>query len=341
MPKARQVLIAAAAGLSISMLPVQFDAFSFDGGVAYAKDGNNGGGKGNGGGQSSNSGKGNGGGKSANSGKSGGNGKAAGRSGKNQTRAARSSGKSEGGLLKSLIRGNSGKAGSKSTKTANTKSRGSKKSARPELPVTTAAIPVVNPEAKVKNLNARLGSLNSLKRNVNAYMNSNSPGMVAVREYVMGAAEAQLVTDAAVDAAEEKLAGLEAQLLELETIDTTKLTDADLAALQAEKYALVPAIQAAADELALAEQAAAEAHTTDPEALDDALTALGNPNLVLDDEIREWATDVLDGKIEEVKGILAAEAEQEPVEPVIEPVTEPVEPDPLPLLPEEPPAPEM
>jgi hypothetical protein len=340
MPRTRHVLIAAAAGLSISMLPLQFAPSPFGGGIAWAKNGdNNGGGKGGGGG----------GGRGADKDRSGNNGKGG---GKSSAGRSASKGGSGGGLIKSLLRGNSGKSGGPkaSTRTASVKSGKSKKTAAlPEV----AEIPAARPE---KNLNARLGSLNSLKRNVNAYLNSNSPRMALIREYVLGSAQAELAADALL-AAQEKfddavadlalvapfdgsaplvdpdLATLEARLavldaeLAAEALDPATLTDEELAALETERAALLPAVQAAR-ELGAAEDVAVATPAPDAAALEDALIAAGNPNFQsdpIDPDVLEWATDVLDGKIAEVKDILAAEAAaDEPVAPEPE-LVEPVE----------------
>jgi hypothetical protein len=81
---------------------------------------------------------------------------------------------------------------------------------------------------------------------------------------------------------------------------------ANLDAFNAERAA----VQAAID-LALAEQAAAAAEEPDDAALEAALEAAANPNRDIDDEIIAWASEVLDGKIEEMKQILAAEAAED------------------------------
>jgi hypothetical protein len=331
MAKARQVLIAAAAGLSLGMLPVQFDTLHFGGAVAHAKDGN-GGGNGGGGGGGGNGGGGNGGGKSADSGKAGGNG--AGRGGGSKASVERSSGKSrsEGGLLRSLLRGDAVKAGGKSTpaksaaksasgKTASRKAKQPQKAASLSLPDTA-----VVPAGKPKNLQAKLGGLNSLDRNINAYLNSSSPRMALVREYVLGAAEFELAAEALLAAQAEYAAALaEFGLLGGDTASLDQLTLDQLNTRMAELDALegsVPpanldafnaeraAVQAAID-LALAEQAAAAAEEPDDAALEAALEAAANPNRDIDDEIIAWASEVLDGKIEEMKQILAAEAAED------------------------------
>ena len=70
---------------------------------------------------------------------------------------------------------------------------------------------------KEKNLNAKLGRLNSLNRNINAYINSKSPNFAAVQAFVMASAEAE-VAEGAVAAEQEELEALQDELKALEDI---------------------------------------------------------------------------------------------------------------------------
>ncbi|TIL50964.1 MAG: hypothetical protein E5Y89_31445, partial [Mesorhizobium sp.] len=67
---------------------------------------------------------------------------------------------------------------------------------------------------KEKNLHAKLGRLNSLQRNINAYMNSKSKNFAAVQAYVMASANAQNA-QAAVEAANQAVIDAQAALADL------------------------------------------------------------------------------------------------------------------------------
>jgi len=58
-----------------------------------------------------------------------------------------------------------------------------------EVPAVDLEEPIVN---ETPNLAAKLGGLNSLKRNYHAYLNSNDPRMAAIRGYVVAYAQFEL-----------------------------------------------------------------------------------------------------------------------------------------------------
>lgn len=220
-------------------------------------------------------------------------------------------------------------------------------------------VPSFKDEVKEKNLHAKLGGLNSLKRNYNAYLNANDPKFAAIQGYVMASAnfdltEAELAeataalaaADAEFDAAlgaiqphddfsytaDLTTADLESRLGELEAIDPTTLDAETAAALSAEIGALDAALDSAVA-VSEAEQQVADLEAKQAEqqeavsddALMAALQAGANPNREVDQEMVDWAKDVLGvgetyGKIDQVREALQAET-TEPVDP-----TEPVEP---------------
>ena len=161
------------------------------------------------------------------------------------------------------------------------------------LPVRTelAALPetMVAPEllatVKEKNLNAKLGRLNSLKRNVNAYINSKSPKFAAVQAFVVASAEADLAqaaadaANAAVTAEQAELDALNAELGALTglppaaTPEEQAAREAQIAELNAQITEQQAAVTAAEEAAAQAQAAADEAaEDTDETALQAALT---------------------------------------------------------------------
>jgi hypothetical protein len=91
------------------------------------------------------------------------------------------------GKERSRIKGPSAKTSSVKTKTAKSSNKAVKMAALP------ANAPL--PDAKPKNFNAKLARLNSLKRNYHAYLNSQSPHMAAIRDFVMASAEFDLAQE--------------------------------------------------------------------------------------------------------------------------------------------------
>lgn len=326
-----KVLVSAAAAFAVTALPIKFDPATgsgFSAASAYAKSENGGGNDRGGGSDRGNSGdRGNGGGKGGGSSK----GKSASAPGRNQSKGNVQT-TSGGGLLSSLFGpGQSKKASALDTKRPAPKN--AKVKQNPKAPVANVLpASVVVPGAKpARNLHARLAGLNSLNRNYHAYLNSQSPRMALVREYVLNSASAEIAADAAVAAAEEvtqSQAALDAVLAGIVTYDGSAPVDGTLTALadrRAVVEALVPADEvqaasiqkeldglsaaiAAANELAAAEQELADAQAAAVAAgegtgegdLKEALLAAANPNRVaeygedyLDDEVMDWAKGVL------------------------------------------------
>ena len=179
---------------------------------------------------------------------------------------------------------------------------------------------------KPKNLNAELGRLKSLNRNINGLMNSSDPHMAGIRDYVkanaaLDAAEARLVDaqgkldaaqtayDAVVTAAnpvaydgtpyaDTSPATLQARLDLLQSAPITDETSADYAAFTAEVAALETILGSdEATNLGLASDAVAEAEvnvtnatvgTTDAD-LEAALVAAANKPGAITPEILAWA----------------------------------------------------
>ena len=150
----------------------------------------------------------------------------------------------------------------------------------PTVRTELAALPetMVAPEllatVKEKNLNAKLGRLNSLKRNVNAYINSKSPKFAAVQAFVVASAEADLAqaaadaANAAVTAEQAELAALNAELGALNglppaaTPEEQAAREAQIAELNAQITEQQGAVTAAEEAAAQAQAAADEAART-------------------------------------------------------------------------------
>jgi hypothetical protein len=260
----------------------------FSSGAAYAKsdngkgggNGNSGGGNGNaGGGNKGNSGnKGNGGNGNGNRGgqsasKGGGNfGLGIFNSGKNkgQTKSTKSANKGVNGFLNSVF-GTDAKSGKRRNTTQAKSNAGSHRLPKAER-VSLASVsvtPLASPAGKPKNFNAKLGRLNSLNRNYHAYMNSNSPHLAAIQEYIRstlaseGLSEDLKLLEDTLIAARDEFSGLladiephddfsyedltaedlEARLAALDALDTTEFTEAELEALDAERQALADALE--------------------------------------------------------------------------------------------------
>ncbi|WP_306143488.1 hypothetical protein [Roseibium sp. MMSF_3412] len=349
-----------------------------DAGVkAFAKNGNgnsNGNGNGNGGGNGNANGGGN--------GSGGGNG-VAGNSNRTGNSASKTKGNNGFGLLsrgngkkQSTRKNGNGKGlngflntvfgeksnGRKQTTARRQVSNGGGKAGSYRLPkaeratlASVSAMPAVSPRLKEKNLNARLGRLNSLRRNYNAYINSKDPhlasvvayvgasiefqkaseelaslseSVAAVRETLLGSVDpaglpedfdiSDLKTQEIADQVAEKITALETQIAELEALDDTDLPDDavpvsdQINALQAQIDTLngivdsqeFADLQAAENDVAQAEAnvAGLEDGVSD-EALREALAGMINDNRVdaIDDEMVDWARDILDGKTEEIR----------------------------------------
>jgi hypothetical protein len=281
---------------------------SLEGISAYAKNGN-GGGNGNGGSNGGGNGNADGKGQSQNNG--GGNGKAVGQgfAGDEFTGKTAGLGASKGGSkgnknglidFFSETLGFDGKKGSKNAFGFSKKGQPKETVAQEEVPVT---------QDKLKNFNAQLGRLNSMKRNYMAYIHSNSPHMAAIQEFVANyieyenamanAVETQAVFDTAkldfevaldeifetygVKYDETMLASLQEEQIALSLMDETELTEEQLnemAAIDAllsdsrvTEYMEAEKMLSAANE----ESADMEALVSD-EALTEALLAGANTN---------------------------------------------------------------
>lgn len=163
---------------------------------------------------------------------------------------------------------------------------------------------------KEKNLHAKLGRLNSLQRNINAYMNSKSPKFAAIQAYVTQAAAAQNA-QAKLDAANAQLAAdqatltdLTTQLADLNATDTTGFTPEQQAALDAQIADVQAQIDAQNTAIADDTQAVADAQTAvdntpapDDATLDAALTDMANKPV--DAAVTDWAKGVLADKIDQ------------------------------------------
>jgi hypothetical protein len=347
MNRTRNLLIGAGSALVLAALPLNIGSLitgSPEPSQVYAKS-DNGGGNGNGGGR----GNGNGGGSGGQHGESGdGGGKGHGKSGQiGQRGKSGGSGLSAPGRLKAIASQDThgGKGKSKAAKSSHTGlAKSNRKSSRAvELAALPeeAPIPTIKPD---KNLNARLAGLNSLKRNYHAYLNSQSPRMTSIRDFVMASANldianenlaaAQAEFDAELAEAEltpfddpldragiyddPSLTDLEDRLADLEAVDPASLTPAEQAALEAERTALESLLDSEeATNLAQAEDAAEAATVgTDDKALRQALMDAANKNRIaqygddyVNDDVMNWAKDVLGvgedfGKIDEVRETL-------------------------------------
>ncbi|MCT7378444.1 hypothetical protein [Chelativorans salis] len=220
-------------------------------------------------------------------------------------------------------------------------------------PLAQKPIPVPQPRpADQPNFHAKLAGLNSLNRNYHAYLNANDPKMAAIQDYVLASVEYEIAAEdlealqielaAAAAAFAARLSGIEpydgfsyedlaveelqARLDVLQTLDTTGLSNEEIAILEAERQDLEAAL--ASSELAALQSAEAEVIELETdltelqgavtnEALEDALLAGANPNRVeqygaedyVDQEMLDWAKDLLGvgdahGKIDEVRAVL-------------------------------------
>ncbi|RRH94805.1 hypothetical protein EH240_26320 [Mesorhizobium tamadayense] len=163
---------------------------------------------------------------------------------------------------------------------------------------------------KEKNIHAKLGRLNSLQRNINAYMNSKSKKFASIQAYVTQAAAAQNA-QAKLDAANAQLAadqatlaGLTTQLADLNATDTTGFTpeqqaalDAQIADVQSQIDAQNTTITGDTQAVADAQAAADAAVAPDDASLDAALQDMANKPV--DQEVTDWAKGVLADKIDQ------------------------------------------
>lgn len=243
------------------------------------------------------------------------------------------------------------------TRTASTGKRSSKSRA---AKVNLASVPVPSAKpVKEKNFNAKLAGLNSLNRNYHAYMNAQDPRMAAIRSYVLasidyedatatldealsklGLAEENFANSVAslydglttydgFSLAEPDVASLESRLTDLENLDTTEMSEDEVAAIQAEIDAINDALssteadslQAMKDNVDDAQKSVDElADQVTDESLKEALLDAANKNRVeeygvenyVDEEMLDWAKDLLGvddsyGKIDQVREAIESE----------------------------------
>ncbi|MCK7614192.1 hypothetical protein [Roseibium sediminicola] len=188
--------------------------------------------------------------------------------------------------------------------------------------------PSANPIGKPKNLNAKMGRLNSLGRNYRALVRSKSPHLAGIQAYIANTLAyedglfalqplrddvvatreifAALLGDIAAyddgfSYGEATAADLEARLDALNAIDESALTPEDVEALEAERSALATALEDDSfsdyktSEVAFNE-AEAElgplADSVSDEALEEALREMANEN-----RIREYGDEYIDDEI--------------------------------------------
>jgi hypothetical protein len=346
MKRIPKLLLGAVSALAISALPINLDSVAsgdFDA-AAYAKGDKGGGnGNGNGGGNGGGNGKGGGAGERGKSADAKGHTKASG--------AGKTAGSTFGAVFgkeRSRIKSSAARTSPAKTKTAKSSNKAVKMAALPaEAPL---------PDAKPKNFNAKLAGLNSLKRNYHAYLNSQSPRMAAIRDFVMASAEFDLAREdvaeataalaeaqadfaAAVNAAgltpydgavgvydDPTVDSLEARLADLtaadETVDDPAL-DAEIAAVEgllgsAEATAVADA-ETSLDEAELAAETAAVG--TDDEALRAALLDAANDN-----RVAEYGDDYVDQEMmdwaKDLLGVGDAYGKIDEVRETLEPASE-------------------
>ncbi len=182
MRKIPYLAVCTISAFAMAALPIQIDiaSKSFDTPVAHAKSGNGG--------------KGGSGGKSGSKGGSSSNGKSASANGRGkggQHVASASVGKA----FQSVF-GNKSAQKRAEKRVAKSKVKSAKANNR-TLKTQIATLPeaVSKPNAKPKNFHAKLGALNSLKRNYHAYLNSQSPRFAAVAAFVKASAAYELALD--------------------------------------------------------------------------------------------------------------------------------------------------
>ncbi|WP_189401174.1 MULTISPECIES: hypothetical protein [unclassified Mesorhizobium] len=169
---------------------------------------------------------------------------------------------------------------------------------------TTAAAPT----AATPNIHSKLGRLNSLQRNINAYMHSKSKKFAGIQSYVTQAAAAQNA-QAALDAANAKLAADQAALTELSAqlaaaqLDPTT-PPATITDLENQIAALNTAITVDDPQAIADAQAAVTANPAPTDAsLDTALQDMANKPV--DQEVTDWAKGVLADKIDQAAAATA------------------------------------
>lgn len=222
--------------------------------------------------------------------------------------------------------GNSGAKGKSASAAGQTKAsagKADKKAAKASAKrQQVAALAKEEKVAKEQNLNAKLGRLNSLKRNINAYINSKSAKFAGIQAFVEASALseiAQAAADKAAAAVAEEQAKLDALNHELEALSqVTEPTTDEQARLNALPGLIDAQEEAVADAQIAADEAQAEAEATpapDDAALETALNEMANKPV--DEDVIAWAKGVLGvgediGKIDEMRERLEATAAEDP-----------------------------
>ncbi|WP_442583290.1 hypothetical protein ACSBOB_15590 [Mesorhizobium sp. ASY16-5R] len=182
--KHARIILATASIVALSALPFNMDFGSLGSlgpSPAYAKGNGNGGGNGKGGGNGH-------GGGHAGSGKS------------DKGKSASARGQSGSVFGKDRSRATSRLDDNGRSKAKSTKGTGRARVQQVAAVPAFAPVPGPKPAVKEKNFHAKLAGLNSLNRNYQAYLNSQSPRMAAVRAYVMASAELDIARDKLEDA---------------------------------------------------------------------------------------------------------------------------------------------
>ena len=232
--------------------------------------------------------------------------------------------KSIGGFVSGLFGSHHGRNGTDHGRAASSRSaasRGTKSLAREqETALRGKSVPVPTEVAAVtdRNLHAKLGWLNSLQRNYQAYLNAKDPKFAPIQDYVLTTAKAEVSLDQATAAQSAAVASYNSlTTYDAKTIDPTdmtavagrisdlqaaepQLTGTELDEAKAELGAL-QSIAAANEQVSTANAALAAAPT-----LDDALKTATNSDQV-DPEVESWADGVLSGKIGDVKTSLESQ----------------------------------
>ncbi|MES0190498.1 hypothetical protein [Mesorhizobium sp. C264A] len=158
--------------------------------------------------------------------------------------------------------------------------------------------------SKEKNIHAKLGRLNSLQRNANAFMHSKSKNFAGVQAFVTQSAIAKNA-QSALDAANQAVADAKAALDALNAKAADPNTPPEDVPTQADLDAAQAALDDATQDAAAAQTAATAAAANVP-SIDAALAQMANKPV--DPEVTDWANSVLADKIDQVAAKLAPAA---------------------------------
>ncbi|ESX49866.1 hypothetical protein NLY43_00850 [Mesorhizobium sp. C416B] len=158
--------------------------------------------------------------------------------------------------------------------------------------------------SKEKNIHAKLGRLNSLQRNANAFMHSKSKNFAGVQAFVTQSAIAKNA-QSALEAANQAVADAKAALDALNAKAADPNTPPEDVPTQADLDAAQAALDDATQDAAAAQTAATAAAANVP-SIDAALAQMANKPV--DPEVTDWANSVLADKIDQVAAKLAPAA---------------------------------